>query len=438
MCRTAYYRHQDCGCRWMRITRPCGPGQGFRTCPMFFNNNDTTSTTTTHACNSTPIAGAGPTSQALVLYRPRNAEPGPQMVTSHTVVVRENNDSARATLQPPMYRARETACPVHDLLGFYDRNQVRMVVRLRNGLRWGTGPNREDYGVEFWCCVIKETLQIRRRVTYVHLDFVLFLCCPFFRSRLGNHEPHRRELVLAGSQRLPSRMPAAHPLRALDHPVVRDVVRNDPDGAAILLPDSMANHPAHKLGGPAHRQHRHPPPRTPPHPPDELPEPPAHLDPAPAGARRPGPPQVPRRGQPAAEEPGPAHAVDGRVVEVAQPALEGDLVCDLGARVVRPVRGLAVGRVVGDVARQDVVPGGLEVDPARVALVLDTQGRDGGDGVAAGDRAVKVEDYVHSFCFSLAVLSDSLLEEEVMSCSNWSLAPAPLLSFASDCKAFSF
>jgi len=82
----------------MAITRPCAPGMGFSTCPSFLDGV---------------------------------AKP-----------------------QPPTLRATESACPVHDLRGVYDRNDMRLVLGMQNGIRWGTGPSKGDMGVEFRCLVM--------------------------------------------------------------------------------------------------------------------------------------------------------------------------------------------------------------------------------------------------------------------------------------------
>lgn len=41
-----------------------------------------------------------------------------------------------------------------DLGGVYDRNQTRMVTKVRYGFRWGLGPNETDPGCDFACCVM--------------------------------------------------------------------------------------------------------------------------------------------------------------------------------------------------------------------------------------------------------------------------------------------
>ena len=41
-----------------------------------------------------------------------------------------------------------------DLRGAYNRNQTRMVTKVRYGFRWGLGPNETDPGCDFACRVM--------------------------------------------------------------------------------------------------------------------------------------------------------------------------------------------------------------------------------------------------------------------------------------------
>ncbi len=82
----------------MRIDRPCAPGMGFSTCPLFFDGN----------------------------IKP----------------------------QPPTIKATRTACPIHDMKGNYDRNKSRMVVSVKHGMRWGWGPSKKDPGVDIGCVLM--------------------------------------------------------------------------------------------------------------------------------------------------------------------------------------------------------------------------------------------------------------------------------------------
>jgi hypothetical protein len=55
---------------------------------------------------------------------------------------------------PPVYWARGESCPKHDLRGRYDRNAIRRVLKIENGVRWGAGPSETDPGVEIKCVVM--------------------------------------------------------------------------------------------------------------------------------------------------------------------------------------------------------------------------------------------------------------------------------------------
>ncbi|KAK0612978.1 hypothetical protein B0T17DRAFT_620348 [Bombardia bombarda] len=92
MCRVEFYKDPYCGHRWARVTRPCYPGYGFTTCPSFFNGSSKSA--------------------------------------------------------PRCFVAVQEPCPKCDLRGTYDRNQIRVVRRVRNGFRLGTGPSRRDPGVD--------------------------------------------------------------------------------------------------------------------------------------------------------------------------------------------------------------------------------------------------------------------------------------------------
>lgn len=98
MCQSIIFKSPRCGCLWWRISEPCAPGMGFSTCARFHNGS----------CKGVP----------------------------------------------PGYLAWTEPCPKHDLRGFYDYNQTRMVVRVRNGLRWGVGPSVRDPGFDLTCGVM--------------------------------------------------------------------------------------------------------------------------------------------------------------------------------------------------------------------------------------------------------------------------------------------
>ena len=111
MCYTAYYISPRCKCKWLRIERPCAPGLGFSTCPYFFDGT---------------------------------AKPQPPCF-------RTSKEAPCACCGGVCTR---TPCPVHELRGNYDRNEIRMVLGVTNGLHWGMGPDRGDVGVEMACCVV--------------------------------------------------------------------------------------------------------------------------------------------------------------------------------------------------------------------------------------------------------------------------------------------
>ncbi|KAH8893768.1 hypothetical protein GQ53DRAFT_859696 [Thozetella sp. PMI_491] len=99
MCRHAIYKHHHCGCQWMQIIEGCHRGTGFDTCITF---------------------QGGP------------VKPPP----------------------PVLETARFQPCPRCDLGGNYDRNFVRMVLGIHHGIRVGTGPGRNDKGVEIRCLLM--------------------------------------------------------------------------------------------------------------------------------------------------------------------------------------------------------------------------------------------------------------------------------------------
>ena len=104
MCKTTLFRHKTCDHTWAVVSEPCGPGMGFSTCETF--------------------------------------------------------GSANVKELPPYYTTSARTCP---RCGFgkggdfhygYDRNIVRMVMGMGNGLKWGTGPGADDWGCELKCVVL--------------------------------------------------------------------------------------------------------------------------------------------------------------------------------------------------------------------------------------------------------------------------------------------
>ncbi|KAK0632536.1 hypothetical protein B0T14DRAFT_35816 [Immersiella caudata] len=100
MCVIMHYVQRDCKHRWGIITGPCEPGMGFKRCPIIFD---------------------------------------PEYVLP----------------EPDVYITNTQPCPKCDLHGRYDRNQVRMVKRIRRVLKIGSGPAKKDSGIELrLCCVV--------------------------------------------------------------------------------------------------------------------------------------------------------------------------------------------------------------------------------------------------------------------------------------------
>ncbi|KAF6840105.1 nonselective cation channel [Colletotrichum plurivorum] len=98
MCEVFIYKHIECKCIWGEIAIPCGPGMGYTTCGQF---------------------GSGIAKRPLRLQL--------------------------ANLRP---------CPQHDLYGLYDRNRTRMIKKITHGIKFGTGPNKQDAGIEVACCAV--------------------------------------------------------------------------------------------------------------------------------------------------------------------------------------------------------------------------------------------------------------------------------------------
>ncbi|KAK3495627.1 hypothetical protein B0T13DRAFT_530247 [Neurospora crassa] len=177
MCQTTLYKDTHCKHRWMRITTPCLPGAGFNTCPSFSHNNNTRNY---HYNNHHSPNGL--CHQPLCPYQ---QHPHPNHTPSHTATfttpiqgqlqiqghntcqvhlpgppyhqIQDNcphHQHLVAKPAPPAYIARGEPCPECDLRGVYDRNQVRMVTRIKKGIKLGAGPSGGDPGVEVRCCVM--------------------------------------------------------------------------------------------------------------------------------------------------------------------------------------------------------------------------------------------------------------------------------------------
>ncbi|EGZ76500.1 hypothetical protein NEUTE2DRAFT_123147 [Neurospora tetrasperma FGSC 2509] len=124
MCQTTLYKDTHCKHRWMRITTPCLPGAGFNTCQIQIQGH-----------NTCQVHLPGPPYHQIQHHCPHH---------QHLV----------AKPAPPAYIARGEPCPECDLRGVYDRNQVRMVTKIKKGIKLGAGPSGGDPGIELRCCVM--------------------------------------------------------------------------------------------------------------------------------------------------------------------------------------------------------------------------------------------------------------------------------------------
>lgn len=140
MCKTAFFTHPFCGCRWLQVMRPCGPGMGLSTCPFLLSS----------------------------AFEDRASPPPPVYGLKESTIKRikkdfektrsKNNTSifspfAFEQIDPDLAMWSNIPCPKHNL-GCYDLNYTRMVVDVKNGVRWGLGPNKTDPGIEFQCSVM--------------------------------------------------------------------------------------------------------------------------------------------------------------------------------------------------------------------------------------------------------------------------------------------
>lgn len=94
MCTTTLFQHKTCKHIWAIIKEPCGPGMGFSTCENF----------------------------------------------------------TRGTVKEPpaIYNTRSRPCPrcEREPGRVCDANAIRAVESMGWGVKWGTGPEREDWGCE--------------------------------------------------------------------------------------------------------------------------------------------------------------------------------------------------------------------------------------------------------------------------------------------------
>ncbi|KAK3395661.1 hypothetical protein B0T20DRAFT_443522 [Sordaria brevicollis] len=200
MCQTVLYKDTKCKHRWMKITRPCFFGGGFSNCPSFsFNtHNRRPHPHGNNYYSPLPPVGNGLCHQPLCPYKGHphaNHTPSPsfppstqdqaqgQMIqpqgqlyhhgelyqvegynschvnmpgspyyqTQHNCPYHQNLVAKPA---PACYIARGEPCPECDLRGVYDRNLIRMVTKIKKGVKLGGGPSGGDPGVEVRCCVM--------------------------------------------------------------------------------------------------------------------------------------------------------------------------------------------------------------------------------------------------------------------------------------------
>ncbi|KAK1777345.1 hypothetical protein QBC45DRAFT_479300 [Copromyces sp. CBS 386.78] len=197
MCQTTLYKDTHCKHRWMRVTLPCYPTAGFNNCPSFSYNTHNHSHSYNHQQQQQPL-NDGLCLQPLCPYQ---QHPHPNHYpTNQTSPFSPNHPSVQGRIQgqiqsqvqghvqghntchiylpnpaspyypvqhdcphhqhlvakpaPPAYIARSEPCPECDLGGVYDRNQIRMVTAIRNGVKLGGGPSGGDPGLELRCCVM--------------------------------------------------------------------------------------------------------------------------------------------------------------------------------------------------------------------------------------------------------------------------------------------
>ena len=127
MCETAFFTHPFCGCRWLQVMQPCGPGMGLSTCPFLLSSSSA------RASRAAPPPPAYGLKQGTIKK------------------IKKINNSKHA--DPALAVWSRIPCPRHNMV-WYDRNYMRMVVDVKNGVRWGLGPSKTDPGVECGCCIM--------------------------------------------------------------------------------------------------------------------------------------------------------------------------------------------------------------------------------------------------------------------------------------------
>ncbi|KAK7989291.1 hypothetical protein PG989_009606 [Apiospora arundinis] len=95
MCMTTHFRSRACDHHWLQIAVACYPGLGFNNCDTF--------------------------------------------------------GGSAAREESPLV-AVDTLCPECLRPGRYDKNTIRMILSIKNRVRWGYGPDRRSFGVD--CCMM--------------------------------------------------------------------------------------------------------------------------------------------------------------------------------------------------------------------------------------------------------------------------------------------
>ncbi len=129
MCQTIHFHSRCCGHHWLQISRPCWPGQGFRTCPTFADG-----------CARDPAPELGVDGLCPACSCPCSC---PWMAVPAAATAAA---AAYYYNQYPYYGSHGQGCYS------YDTHYVRMITDIRDRLRWGEGPFRSDPGLE--CAVM--------------------------------------------------------------------------------------------------------------------------------------------------------------------------------------------------------------------------------------------------------------------------------------------
>ncbi|EPE06731.1 hypothetical protein F503_03158 [Ophiostoma piceae UAMH 11346] len=142
MCETAFFTHPLCGCRWLQVMQPCGPGMGLSTCPFLLSSSST------GASMASPPPPAYGLKRGTIKKIKKDFEKA-KSKNNHSIF----SPYAFEQVDPALTMWSRIPCPKHNMV-WYDRNYTRMVVDTKNGVRWGLGPNKTDPGIECGCCVM--------------------------------------------------------------------------------------------------------------------------------------------------------------------------------------------------------------------------------------------------------------------------------------------